>query len=253
MGASNTGKTCALFSLVRAGYSLRILDLDNGLHGLIALIREYDPSLFSRVSYMTCIERFSSTGEVLGGKFAFPLAYNAMVRWDDGTTPREWGPGTVFILDTMTRLGEIAYTYDEALLSRVKEGKGGNATPHGMQVFYAAQQRVRNFLDGLLDEGFSSHVIINTHFDLTEHEDGTQRAYPSSIGAKLGPKLGARFQTVLATDKTLKGKEIHRIIRTFPTALFDLKNPAPFRLERELPQETGLATLFRELIGDPPK
>jgi len=42
-----------------------------------------------------------------------------------------------------------------------------------------------------------------------------------------------------------------RVIQTTPTALIDLKNPAPFAMLPEYPIGTGLADFFEVLRGKP--
>ena len=69
------------------------------------------------------------------------------------------------------------------------------------------------------------------------------KGFPTSIGSALNSTIPAYFENMALTH-IASGK---RIIQTTPTALVDLKNPAPFRMLPTLPVETGLATFFRTL------
>ena len=53
IGDAKSGKTGSLISLVKAGYRLRILDLDNLLYILAKLIEEQCPSLVDSVEFRT--------------------------------------------------------------------------------------------------------------------------------------------------------------------------------------------------------
>src|SRR5258705_13905982 len=60
-GDSGTGKTGSLASLVSAGYSLRILDFDNGLDVLKAYITKDDPALLANVEFRTLLDKRKAT------------------------------------------------------------------------------------------------------------------------------------------------------------------------------------------------
>lgn len=48
-------------------------------------------------------------------------------------------------------------------------------------------------------------------------------------------------------ESTVLGKTVKRKIKTVPTTMVDLKNPVEFKLDAELPLETGLSEVFRKL------
>ncbi len=52
---------------------------------------------------------------------------------------------------------------------------------------------------------------------------------------------------MLLAERSGSGTNVKRTIQTLPTALIDLKNPAPFKLDTTLPLESGLATVFKTL------
>lgn len=61
IGDSSVGKTGSLVSLVKAGYFLRILDLDNGLDVLKQYIIKECPDKINNVDYETRRDKYKST------------------------------------------------------------------------------------------------------------------------------------------------------------------------------------------------
>jgi len=115
------------------------------------------------------------------------------------------------------------------------------------QWFFAAQQAVENIVALLTSEAFHSNVILIAHINYRELQDGSTRGYPSAIGSALGPTIPKYFNTLVQAETVGSGKTLRRRIRTIPTAMIDLKNPAPFKIEAEYELGTGLAELFEKL------
>src|SRR5260221_189953 len=82
MGHSGSGKTGALTSLVKAGYKLRILDLDNGLDSLASFVRRDCPDKMANVEFRTIRDRYKKT----------PVSGQNPV---DSTAPYKWALTTV--------------------------------------------------------------------------------------------------------------------------------------------------------------
>jgi len=62
IGDSGTGKTGSLVSLVKAGYKIRILDMDNGLDILRNLVLEQAPEQIDNVHFITVTDKFKHVG-----------------------------------------------------------------------------------------------------------------------------------------------------------------------------------------------
>jgi hypothetical protein len=90
-------------------------------------------------------------------------------------------------------------------------------------------------------------VIVITHISERELTDGTRRGFPSAIGSALGSIIPKYFNTLILAESTSTGRIVSRTIKTMPTNLIDLKNPAPWKFKAELPLDTGLATIFEGL------
>jgi len=244
LGASGTGKTGALTSLVKAGYELRILDMDNGLDVLREFINHECPERIGQVDYETIRDKYKAGKmgpRIFGGPRAYVAAAELMTKWSDGTDPSAWGSNTVFVIDSLTPLGRACYAWADGMNPTAKDKR---------QVYKAAQNSLENILSLLTSADFKSNVIINAHIRFTELPDGTTKGFANSIGEALGPIIPTYFNTLVLAESKGIGNNITRTIRTIPTPNIDLKSPAPFKLDATLPLGTGLATLFKQLKKD---
>ena len=243
IGHSGSGKTGALTSLARAGYRIRVLDLDNGLDSLVNHVRAEEPAALERIDYMSFRDKFKVTAAgptVQGAPRAFVNAVGALDKWEDGTSPAEWGAETILVIDSLTNLGRAAFWWAKAQNPGAKEPR---------QWYFAAQSAIEDVIATATAESFATNLIIMSHIDLVEQRDGTVQGFASSIGKALGPKIPRYFNTLAAIETKGQGANVQRIIRTMPTALLTLKNPAPMKVSAEYPIATGLADLFAKLSG----
>jgi hypothetical protein len=164
-----------------------------------------------------------------------------MTKWSDDTIPAEWGPDTIFVLDSLTALGRACFEWARGLNPSAKDPR---------QWYFSAQQSLEMVIQLLSSEAFRSNVIIISHVNFVEESDGTSKGYASAIGRAMGPIIPKYFNTLLLAESSGMGKNVRRRIKTVPTGLIDLKNPSPFKLDAELPLETGLATVFETIKGD---
>jgi len=244
IGNSGAGKTGALTSLVAAGYKLRIIDLDAGLDALINHVKEECPDKLDNIQYQTFRDKMKMTS--MGPKLAgSPKAYmdtlTCLEKWpDDGSDPAEWGANTIVVIDSLTHLGRAAFQWARAT-------NAGSKDPR--QWYKMAQDLLMDLMANLTSEGFRTNVIVISHVEMTETATGMTKGYASSIGKALGPKLPSFFNTMILSETSGSGKNVKRRIKTFPTSMIDLKNPAPMRIEADYPIETGLADIFKALKG----
>jgi len=246
IGDSKAGKTGGLVSLLKAGYKLRILDLDNLLDILKGLAERECPELIKNVEFRTLRDERVWTPD--GPAVTSPKAYQAAVRmmgnwkYDDVDLgkPAEWGPDCIFVLDSLSRLCDSAYDFRVPL---TPVGKGGQYDARA--VYGDSQDAVENNLANLTSEGFRTNVIVIGHVVYQTMPDGTVKGFPQGVGQKLSPKIPQYFPTVVLFDKEM-GK---RIIRTNSTPLVDLANPKPFEMGAKYPIETGMADIFQVLTG----
>lgn len=254
IGDAKSGKTGSLVSLVKAGYKLRILDLDNLLDVLKYMIIKECPDKLGNVDFVTLRDKRKAgpTGPmIVGMPSAFSKTLKLVDEWkgknDDGSDfnygrPDEWGSDTILVLDSLSRLCDAAYDYYEATAPR---GKTGDYD--GRAVYGAAQDGVESLLAHLTSRTFSCNVIVIAHVQYQELGDGTTKGFPQGVGQKLSPKIPQYFPSVILY--TNKGGK--RTIQTNSTPLIDLANPKPFEMEKSYPIETGLAQFFEVLRPAP--
>lgn len=243
IGDSGSGKTGSIASLVKAGYVVRLLDMDSGWESLASAVRRNNPSLLSSVDVESLRDKYKSSpvGPILdGAPKAFIKAIGLLDKWTDGTKPAEWGPSHILVVDSLTFFSDAAYAWADAMNPSAKDKR---------QIYGAAQEAVEHVLALLTGANFNTNVIITAHVKYMDLPDGSKKGYPTSIGQALSPTIPRYFNSVASCVTQPGGK---RTIQTVSTALIDLKNPNSFEMEKSLPIETGLATFFEKLRGAPP-
>lgn len=250
IGDSKSGKTGSLVSLVKAGYKLRVLDMDNLLEVLKQYVYKECPQHIGNIEYRTLRDKRKSTplGPVIDGT---PKAYvNAIKMLDlwkyddtDLGKPSEWGPDCVLVIDSLSRLCDAAYDFRFPL---AVVGKGGEIDLRA--VYGDAQDAIENNIASLTSDTFKTNVIVIAHVQYMTLPDGTTKGFPQGVGQKLSPKIPQYFPSVvLYTNKGGK-----RTLQTNSTPMIDLANPKPFDMQPSYPIESGLAEFFG-VLRDPPK
>jgi hypothetical protein len=258
IGDSGSGKTGALTSLVKAGYKLRVLDMDNGLDPLRVYCQRDCPDKLGNVEFRTLRDnkKATPTGSVIDGQpKAFVEALKMLDHWKypiqtsdsrgltdvdtdvDLGKPAEWGEDTILVIDSLTFLSDAAWDFREPLVPRSKDGK------YDVRMVYKdAQDAIADVLGLLTSESFRTNVIVTAHIRYVDNADGTMKGYPTSVGAALSPTIPRYFNSTALCLTQPGGK---RTIQTVATALVDLKNPAAFKMAPQMPIETGLADFFK--------
>lgn len=236
IGDSSSGKTGSLVSLLLDGYSFRILDMDNGLTALREYGRKAGADL-SKIEYETYRDEYRMTKGgpmVKGAPKAFASAMDKLTEWSEIEDAR-----CITVLDSLTFLGKAAYAWAKGMNPTAKDPR---------QWFYAAQQAVESVLAMLTSESYRQNVIIISHVNYKEVMEGVHKGYPSSVGSALGPTIASYFDTMVLAEASGSGTNVRRRIKTMPTGVIDLKMPSS-GIDKELPLETGLSTIFAELKG----
>lgn len=252
VGDSGTGKTGSLLSLIEAGYNIRMLDFDNGADSLVQLIKHKCPERLGQFDYITLRDKFKADtihGIKLDGHAkAYKSGIKFLNKWDDESLPSEWGENTIFVLDTLSSFGRAAFLWAQSLNPLSAAGKKAD----GRQWYGTAQDSIRIVLDLLTANEFRCHVLVNSHVQLIELSEGVYKGQVSSIGKALGGDLPKVFNTMIQAETTGTGDAIRRTIITKPTNLLDLKTTIPWALEKKLPLESGMATIFEKVTGRKP-
>lgn len=237
VGNSGSGKTGALVSLVKAGYKLKILDFDNGLDVLSAMVKSTCPDRLSSVEFITLRDKFKASpmGPMVDGMpTAFVDGLKLLDKWEDGSIPGKLGPEHVIVIDSLTFLSESAFNWATALNPGAKDKR---------QIYGAAMDAIENAISLLTSVNFGTNVIVISHIKFIDQPDGTTKGYPTSIGNALSPKIPAYFNHVALCE--LVGNK--RQLRIQSSGLVDLKSTVAFKLAPTLPIETALADFFSEV------
>lgn len=238
VGPSGSGKSGALLSLAQAGYKLRIIDMDNGLDFLMRRLRMLGREVQDNVEYVSIQDKLKANASLGVTNVGVPNGYTKAVmlmdKWEDGTTPATWGKEYILVLDSLTFFANAAFRWKEALNPAAKDPR---------QIFYSAQDAVEDVLALMTSADMHCNVIVTSHIKWLELGDGTTKAFPSSIGGALGPKIPTYFNTLVLAETVGNGATTKRQIRTAPSTFMDLKNPA--EISAPLPIETGLADFFK--------
>lgn len=243
IGDSGTGKTGSLTSLVKAGYRLRILDLDKGLDSLVQYVKETCPDKIGNVDYVSISDTISAGQGSLGPKIsprAFVEGTKLMAKWEDESNPAEWGEETIFVLDSLSAYGRAAFAWARGLNPSAKDPR---------QWYHAAQQGVEDVIGLLTSENFRTNVIIISHVNYKEVVEGETKGYVNVIGTAMGPVIPRYFNTLIMAEKMVMGKTVKRSIKVRPTTIVDLKAPIqPSKLpDTPFDLETGMAEIFELL------
>jgi len=95
VGNSGAGKTGSLVSLVKAGYRVRLIDLDNGFGILKQYVLHECPDKIGNVSVVSYRDKYKATPagiQVNGVPTAYINTMKALDKWpDDESNPAEWG------------------------------------------------------------------------------------------------------------------------------------------------------------------
>lgn len=246
LGNSGAGKTGLLASLAR-DYTLFIADFDNGTD--ILLDKTVVPvELRPRVH----IETFYDKNRLLDGKF-LPEATGmknfvaAMNDWkEDGKSLGgiySWGPDVVFVVDSLTFLGNACMNYVLAL-----DGKAGKKPE--IQHFGSAVDMQENVIETLYNPAVQCNVVVTSHLvpQADDMQGGLVKHMPSALGKKLPPKIPRYFNNVVLVEKRGTGAQSKRVLHTASTALADLKVAKPSEVPAVL-EPPDLGRLFQILRG----
>lgn len=237
LGDSGTGKTGSLISLLAAGYKLRILDMDNGLDSLVAFALKECPDKLKNVEFVTLRDEYRSTKAgpmIKGTPKAFVESLDQLTAWAE-----DEDPNMIFVLDSLSAFGKAAFAWAKGMNPMAKDKR---------QFYFSAQEAVESTISLLTGDNFKMNVIVITHVNYKEVQEGVHKGYPNAIGSALGPNLAKYFNTLLLAETQGAGKNVKRKIKTLPTGIIDLKAPVP-DIDGDYPLATGLNTIFELLKG----
>lgn len=257
IGDSGTGKTGSLVSLVKAGYKLRIMDFDGLLRVLVEQIKRQCPEKMKNVSYLSFADKLKVTAsgpQPDGPPKAFNNALQALMRWKDGDkdlgNPGEWGPDTVLVIDTFTRVSDCALRWGEFMTPVGSSGKQDGRAP-----FYTAQGVLLELMTLLNAESFHTNVILVAHVAYQDRGDGTIRGFPRAVGKAINAEIPTFFETILVAERSGTGNASVRTIKAVTNGMVETKSPildAHPELKEPMMLNEALAKYFKAARGKEP-
>jgi len=120
VGYPGSGKTGALACLANVGFKLRVIAFDK-LGNMAPLLRYSDPEALERIDIIPVEDKLRNGAngiEWVGKPSAYSDAWDALGEWKNVNPrtgeayslghPKDWGPDTIVILDSLTAMGEAA-------------------------------------------------------------------------------------------------------------------------------------------------
>lgn len=264
IGDSGTGKTGALASLAIAGYKLRILDYDKGVHPIVEAIQKAGkPEALKNVIYQTMDDKYTVVaGRVSprGVPEAFSRGLAMLDYWgprslpgsEDLGKPSEWGLDTVLVIDSLTHMCNAALRLAQCL------NKNSGELKITQPEWGMAQNMVEQMLSLLYSGEFKTNVLVLAHISYIQGKEkldaegnpaGEIRGLPSALGTALPPKIPAYFNIMLQMIRSGTGAHAKRYLTTVPSGVINTKSPILTGIPAQLPIETGLATYFNVALG----
>ena len=222
-GDPGSGKTGALASLLNADYKIVVLDFDNGLDILHSYV---DVDKLGNLDYVSFdVEKPEAP----------TIARDLLRNWKYADTDlgqiTEWGSDQVIVIDS-------ASLYGECLLSHSKKSDG-------RMRYYDAGQELKQVIQFLTGPQVKCNVIVNTHIQTIENDQGLMKGYPQMIGSAVSKAIGRYFNNLWRLDSKRMGRESVPIIRTKSDSFMALKCSAPKAVEAEHPLD--YAELFQKI------
>ena len=242
IGRNGSGKTGSLVSLAKAGYKIRVLDLDNGTEILKNLLAS-DPAALARVDVETHMDEYMSPPVVApGGSPMIPKtplkgfsgAMACLSSWPGLGKPTEWGPDTVLVIDSLTMLGKFIMNHVLSVKGKLAQGIFGTDQGNPSQGDWGhAMELQENVLAMLYSKNIKCHVIVMSHITYLDDEapGSLSKGFPSALGKKLPPKVGSYFNHTLIVEEEGIGAARQKVIKTKSTVQIDAKTSAPGKVQ----------------------
>jgi hypothetical protein len=249
LGMSGAGKTGCLVSLVLAGYHLYILDFDNNSKIIRRILTD-----MGREDLWTSNVHVAPLRDKITLKNGVPKLQAPMTAWKGaGKALEAWNadnftPRDVIVMDTLTKGSEAAFNEGLALAGRL------NQRPQLADYGWMADS-VKLFVDMITAADYPCHVIINTHIKYKEGDETLQteaRGLPNAKGQEISNSIAVNFNTIILTRTKGQGPATRRIISTQPQGIVEVKNENPKGVKPEYPIDTGMAQLFKDILGSGP-
>lgn len=274
LGDSGAGKTGSLVSLAAAGYNVRILDFDDKAEILRDFLYNPEKSIYrrprpglwtqqqadtvmQRMSFMTMTEHLTIKGSrAVPRGDCWVRAMNQLNHWTDGDDKpgniSKWPETDILVIDSFSRLCEAAMNYQLSLNNRLLEGpRVGTSQSND---YSAAYKYIMDFINLIKSDEIKCSVIIIGHIVFMERSGPQNTVTKESKGflqvfgkAMISPVISQHFPHVIRAKSIGNDPSVKRTIITNNDENVELITPAPLRVKKEYPLETGLAEYFRDV------
>lgn len=244
LGNSGAGKTGLLASLAK-DYRLFIADFDNGLPILMdekILSKDLRKNIYFKSFYDKM--NLDAAGKLIPAAAGWQEFIRATRDWtEDGKSLGNlysWGPSDVFVIDSLTFMGNTIFNY-------VLQLAGRSGQRPQLQDYGAAIDSQEALIETLYNPAVRCNIVVTSHIQVQGDElaGGVKKGFPSALGTKLPPKLGRYFNNVVLVQKSGSGNNVKREILTTATHQIDLKVSKPSKIPATM--EPDLNKLFQLL------
>lgn len=270
VGYPGTAKTGGLAPLLNAGFKIRMLDFDGNTDPLLHYAEPWALKNLDIAYFEDKMRGGAQFLEPSGIPQAFASAFKQLDDWkttDAQGNPtslgnsRDWGPDTIVVLDSLTKMGDAAFRRAMKLLNK----SPSNTTD---RVWGLAMNEQLAFIEALTSANNKHHVIVLAHIKVISPKDVRQdenpittsikeqlldivptRLWPSALGRELPQKIGAEFPILIEAERVTKAGKTVRAFNLAPKSLLDIKFPAAIS-DPHLPIEDGMLRVFEALSPD---
>lgn len=265
LGENGTGKTGVLASLVIAGYTLWVLDYDNGLDIIVNALKAHYKDDTDGLTAAKSRLKFELLRDEVSFTSGAPKVKDATAWKRSGEVMKtilaenSLGANDIVVIDSLTTMSQVAFNHGMKLEGRLLSGQRPRKQDYGWMA-----DSVLLFIDALTADT-PYNVVVNTHIRYLQGEDATAeddngnqvpagdlRGLPNAKGQEISRNIGKYFNTVVLSRTVGSGPNTKRIISTQPQGVVEVKTSNPWGIKREYKVEDGLAPLFADILGRSP-
>lgn len=274
VGYPGSGKTGAISALLNVGYKVRLIDFEGNYKPLLTYT---DKRALANLDILTFQDTMMDSGsyfDTAGVPTAFNGAIKSLQDWKTVDSKGEpvslgpvstWGPDTVLVIDSLTRLGVAAFLRARKMMNKTPKNTTaavwGAAVDDQVEFIRKVNKRSNKFHTIFL--GHLAMIGPKTPMSSSNEDDDLKdlkmqiateaaslmdtRLYPKAITQNSSRDIAGNFPTMLLAERKTKAMKVNRFITTVAGEELDLKLPVR-NAAPDYPIETGLATIF-DLLG----
>lgn len=248
-GRPGSGKTCLPISLLAAGYTLRVLDLESKISPLAHLAAQR--GLYTQMQNQTDVITVAPTYGIDARKQqmqrdpqtpVWSIVQHLLMNWPGIGSISNMTNTDVLIIDSLSALGTAA----------VEAGRNELGTAHGRHIG-AAQEGISLIFDMLRAESVRCHVLVNCHLQPIASGEYGSEYYPNVPGRQLSPMAAGYFDLGALVESRPGPEGPQYTFTCHPKSGYGyLKVPAAMvPIPQVLWSDVALGWLFEAILGRP--